>query len=335
MILAVDAFNLATDRRGMGRYVRSILSGMRALGQNNIRLVVRSRHKAQGLEREFDLPVMEPRDMRSRRAGVVWYPWNGMRFDPDAPSIVTIYDPFAFTFPHTNFIARLREQKPIRRAVRKADAIVTISEWSAGELRRMFGIDARRLAIVPPALEPFWHPVPPPRETEYVLFVAGPEKRKNASLLFEAFEDAFEGGRVELIVAGALNARDRGSLRKMCARKQHVMPSDQELRTLYSGALAVAVPSLAEGYGLPVIEAMACGAPVIASSASALPEAAAAAALLVAPDDRTAWSTALQRLAAGPKLRAELRIAGLARIAAIDPFAPARNLLEIARKLTA
>ena len=74
---------------------------------------------------------------------------------------------------------------------------------------------------------------------------------------------------------------------------------------------------------------------MIASSASALPEAAAGAAILVAPDDPAAWREALRRIAAAPQLRGELRIAGLARAAAIDPLAPARGLLEIARKLTA
>jgi glycosyltransferase involved in cell wall biosynthesis len=333
VILAVDAFNLAADRRGMGRYVRSSLSGMRALGQREVRLVVRDGRKGKTLEREFDLPVIEPRELRSHAVDAVWYPWNGMRFAPHAPAIVTMYDPFAFTFAAKSFIARRREQGPIRRAVREAAAIVTISEWSASELQRLFAIDPHRIAIVPPALESFWHPVPAPHESEYVLFVAGPDERKNARLLFEAFDRAFAGERTELIVAGDLNARDGAAFEKLRARKRHVKPSDEELRTLYSGALALAVPSLAEGYGMPVLEAMACGAPVIASSASALPEACAGAALLVAPTDCAAWSAALQRIVTGAQLRAELRLAGLARVAAIDPLAPARRLLEIARKL--
>ena len=335
MILAVDAFNLAADRRGMGRYVRSVLSGMHALGQKDVRLVVRDRQKAIALEGELEFAAIEPRDLRAQHADVVWYPWNGMRFDPHAPSIVTIYDPFAFSFAHRSFIARRREQEPIRRAVREAGAIVTISEWTAGRLRGLFGIEAGRITIVPPVIEQFWHPMPSPHESGYVLFVAGPDERKNAAMLFGAFDDAFADAHTELVVTGDLNARDRALFEQMRARKRRVAPSDEELRILYSGALAVAVPSLAEGYGLPVLEAMACGAPVIASNASALPEAAAGAAILLDPGDRAAWSAALQRIVTAPELRAELRVAGLARTAAIDPLAPARALLEIARKLTA
>jgi glycosyltransferase involved in cell wall biosynthesis len=331
--LAIDAFNLAADRRGMGRYVRRVLYGLQALGEDDVQLVVRDRRKAQALEGEFDYPLIEARDLRRTPPEALWYPWNGIRFEPNAPSIVTIYDPFAFTFPHKNLIARLREQVPIRRALREADAIVTISEWSANELRRLFGIAGGRIAVATPVVEPFWHPVAPSRDSDYVLFVAGPDKRKNASFLFDAFAAAFDGLDVELAVAGELNARDARSFARMRAPKRRVQPDDAQLRNLYSGALAVAVPSVAEGYGLPAVEAMACGAPVIATNAAALPEACAGAALLIEPDDLRAWRDALRRVYADAQLRTTMRTAGLARVAQLDPLSPARSILELARTL--
>ncbi len=333
MTLVIDAFNLAADRRGMGRYVRRVLYGLPALGEDDVRLIVRDRRKAQALEGEFGCRLIEPRDLRRVRPSAVWYPWNSIRFAPHAPSIVTIYDPFAFTFAHRNFIARLREQAPIRRALRDADLIVTISDWSARELRSRFDIAAERIAVVPPVVEPFWHPVAPSRDSNYVLFVAGPDERKNARLLFDAFEEAFAGDDVELLVAGELNARDARRFARMRATKRRVRPDDAELRSLYSGALAVAVPSLAEGYGLPAIEAMACGAPVIAADAAALPEACADAALLISPDDPIAWRNALRRVRADAQLRTRLREAGLARVARLDPLSPARCILELVRTL--
>jgi len=335
VILAVDAFNLGADRRGMGRYVRRVLAGLQALGESDVRLVVRDPRRSQALAGEFDYPLIEPRDLRRTPAAAVWYPWNGMRFSPHAPSIVTIYDPFAFTFAHKNVIARLREQLPIRRALRDANAIATISQWSAAELRRIFGIAPGRLAIVPPAVDPFWRPVPAQRESDYVLFVAGPEARKNAGLLFAAFGEAFSGERVELIVAGELNAEDERAFAQLAARKRRVRPEDHELRTLYSDALAVAVPSYAEGYGIPAIEAMACGAPVIAADAAALPEACGGAAVLVASDDLIAWRDALRRVYVDAEFRGQVRAASLARVREFDPIAPARRLLEIARDLAA
>ena len=333
MIFAVDAFNLAADRRGMGRYVRGVLAGLQALGEDDVRLIVRSRRKDGGLAGEFDYPLIEPRDLRGSPADVVWYPWNGMRFDPRAPSIATIYDAFAFTYPHKNFIARRREQNPIRRAARDANLIVTISHWSAGELQRTLGIAPSCIAIVPPVVEPFWHPVAVKRDSDYFLFVAGPEERKNAPLLFNAFEEAFAGENVELLVAGHLSPDDARVFERLHARKRRAAPEDHELRSLYSNAIAAAVPSLAEGYGIPAIEAMACGAPVIAADAAALPEACAGAALLVAPEDPIAWRDALRRVYVDEQLRTRLRGAGLARTAELDPIAPARRVLELARSL--
>jgi len=327
--LAVDAYNLAADRRGMGRYVRQVLRGLQALGENDVRLVVRNKRAGESLSREFPYPLIEARDLRRDPAGAVWYPWNGIRFHANAPAVATIYDTFAFTFPHKRFIARRREQQPILRAVREAKAIVTISQWSAAQLRDRFGLEPDRITIAPPAIEPFWHPVAPERESPYVLFVAGPDERKNARLLFEAFESAFEDDAVELIVAGDLSRSDEAALARMHAKKSRVQPDDNELRKLYSGALSIAVPSLAEGFGLPAIEAMACGAPVIASDAAALPEACGGAASLADPRDPIAWRDALRRIYVDAELRAQLREAGFARAAALDPIAPARVLARL------
>ncbi len=106
----------------------------------------------------------------------------------------------------------------------------------------------------------------------------------------------------------------------------------RELRELYSGALAVAVPSLAEGFGLPVVEAMACGAPVLASDAGGLPEAADGAALLLSPNDARAWSDALRALVTDYAKREVLRERGFARVRRMDANAPATALIESVRR---
>jgi glycosyltransferase involved in cell wall biosynthesis len=331
--LAVDAYNLAADRRGMGRYVRQVFRGLQTIGENDIRLVVRNKRTGESLTNQLPYPLIEARDLHRDPADAVWYPWNGIRFEPHAPAIATIYDTFAFTFPNKSFFARRKEQQPILRAVREAQAIVTISQWSATELGKRLGVEPGRIAIAPPAIEPFWYPVPPERETPYVLFVAGPDERKNAQVLFDAFEAAFEEDAVELIVAGELNRSDEAAFARMHAKKSRLQPDDRELRSLYSGAIAVAVPSLAEGFGLPAIEAMACGAPVVASDAAALPEACAGAAWLVDPRDPIAWRDALRRIYVDAELRTQLRVAGLARAAALDPIAPACVLVRLVHDL--
>jgi glycosyltransferase involved in cell wall biosynthesis len=322
MRLAVDAFNLAADRRGMGRIVRQVLESLERLDVETV-LVFR-RKEAGGIT---------PRKLGRARVDAVWYPWNAMRFRPHAPSIVTINDPFAFTYPARGFIARRREQSPIRRAARKADQLFTISHWAAQELTRLFRVKPERIRVVTPAIEPFWHRVEMPSHRPYMLFVAGPDKRKNAPLFFRAFDAAFAQIGPELVVVGTLSERDEREFERMRAASRRVRPSDEQLRGLYSGALAVAVPSLAEGFGLPVLEAMACGAPVIASNATALPEAAGGAAMLIPPTDDTAWRDGLRRIAEDAQLRERLRTRGLQRVNAIDRDGYAKALLESVRRL--
>lgn len=326
MRIAVDAFNLDADRRGMGRLVRQVLESFERLGEAQITLVRRG--KGAGSD-------ITPRDLRRGRFDAVWYPWNGMRFAPHAPSIVTIHDPFAFTFAHPNFVARWREQRPIRQAIRKADRIFAVSTWDAQELQRLFGVPAERIRVVSPSLESFWRRVDIPSQSAYVLFVAGPDKRKNAKMLFEAFDAAFAAEGPELVVAGSLSDEDERAFESMRAARRRVRPSDEQLRGLYSGALAVAVPSLAEGFGIPVLEAMACGAPVIASNATALPETAGGAALLVPASDSGAWRDALVRVATDETLRAGLRERGMRRIGAMDPDGYAKALIASAAQLRA
>lgn len=322
--LGVDAFNLAADRRGMGRVVRTALQALEQTGQAEVRYIARVPEPG----------ALTPRDLARARLDAVWYPWNGMRFPPHAPAIVSINDPFAFTYPHPNPIARWREQSPIRRAIRKADCIFTISKWGAAELQRLFHVDADRIRTFYPAPDPFWRPVEVPQDrSPYMLFVGGPDARKNAAMLLQAYESAFSGGGPELVVAGSLAPADEERVRTLRVPVRRDQPSDERLRELYAGALAVLVPSLAEGFGLPVVEAMACGAAVIASNASALPEAAGDAAVLVPPNDANAWTQALERVARDRVLRESLRERGFARVRILSPGAIAGGLLECARRL--
>jgi glycosyltransferase involved in cell wall biosynthesis len=321
--LGVDAFNLDADRRGMGRLVRQTLDELRDAPETQVLLV----------ERTQQLGSVMPQDLRGLHLDAVWYPWNGMRFAPHAPAIVTINDPFAFTYAHRNFVARLREQAPVRRAIRKADLIFTISQWGARELQRLFNVREERLRVVLPGIDPFWQPVATIPHTPYVLFIGGPDTRKNASFLFDAYDAAFPDGGPQLVAVGNLSERDEARFASLRAPHRRVMPADDELRELYSGALAVAVPSLAEGFGLPVVEAMACGAPVLSSNAAALPEAADGAALLLPPSDTGAWAAALRSIANEERVRNDLRERGFQRVKKLDRGATARALLESARRL--
>ena len=330
MILAVDAFNLVADRRGMGRSVRRVLAGLRTLGEAEVRLVVRDRRRARSLLSEFGFELIEPRDLLRDRVTAVWYPWNGIRFRAPAASIVTLHDPFAFTFPHPNFWARRKEQAPITRAIKTGTQFLTGSDWTKSEFVRLFGMAADRIRVIPNVPDPFWQPVETRSERPYFLFVGGPESRKNAAMLFAAFDGLFTGDGPELVVVGTLNDSDERACAST-ARTRRVDADDARLRELYAGALAVLVPSTAEGFGLNAVEAMACGTPVAASDAAALPETCGGAALLIAPFDQNGWRDAMRRLAEDEQLRLELRERGLVRVAGIDPLGPAKALLQAVR----
>ncbi len=330
MRLAVDAWNLVDDRRGMGRYVRRVLTDWQEQPDLDITLVVRKNVHVAPLLREFPYAVEVG---ALGRFDAVWFPWNAMRFDAaGARNTVLFHDAFAFTRPHRDLIARWREQTPIRRAMERADARAVNSHWSGAELARVFKRDASDFTVIHPVPDPFWVRVEVRPAQPYVLVVAGPEERKNIPTLVRAFSRAFAGGECELAIVGNLSAKDAWLLERSSVRYQRLTADDESLRELYSGALAVAVPSLAEGYGLMAVEAMACGAAVIASNVSALPEACDAAAILVPPLEIEAWTFALERIVHDATLRETMREQSLARAARIDRAAPARLMLGLIRR---
>ncbi|MDQ2663477.1 MAG: glycosyltransferase family 4 protein [Candidatus Eremiobacteraeota bacterium] len=336
LALGVDALNLVADRRGMGRFARTVLCGLRDVPEVRACLIVRDPAHAEMLRDEMGMNAVLLPDVARARLDAVWYPWNGVRFVPHSPHFVTIHDTFAFTRPHGNLIARWREQAPIRRGIRSADAFSTVSRWSAGEIQRIFHIDRSRVEVINPIPDAFWKPIAVPRpRSPYMLFVAGPDERKNAGLLFAAFERAFPYRDVMLIVAGKLRDGDEDALGSARIAQQRVRPDDETLRELYSGALAVVIPSLAEGYGVMAVEAMACGAPVIAADAAALPEACDGAAVLAPPTGLDAWSDALARVAGDSTLRAQMQRRSLDRAAKIDRTHPARAIAALARRVAA
>jgi len=333
---AVDAFNLAADRRGMGRYARTVLATLNATDDIALTLIVRDRRDVQpasGTTNAQEYVTLG--EARRRQFDATWFPWNGMRFSVSGGSVVTIHDVFAFRYPQRNPIARRREQRPIRRAVSEASILTTVSRFSARQIAAQFGLPVERLTIASPVPSEFWKPAAPPQRAPYFLFVAGPELRKNAPMLFTAFSRVFAHREVELVIAGTLSIGDEQILRLSKVAYSRVVPSDEELRSLYSGAIALLIPSRDEGYGVPAVEAMACGAPVIASGAGGLPEACNGAALLLPPDRSELWQDAIAVLAADSREREKLRGRSLARAAQIDRSLPGTLIAERLRQAAA
>jgi glycosyltransferase involved in cell wall biosynthesis len=234
-------------------------------------------------------------------------------------NVVVIHDAAVLRHPEWYSPAYAAWQRRLLPALaRRALHVVTVSEFSRGELRGLLGLPSDRLTVIAGGVDPAFTPDADADRARsalgltrpYVLCVASQTARKNLRALVPAARQLNADG-VEVVVAGGHRpqfAREQGleALHHLGAVPDALLPG------LYAGAEAFALPSLYEGFGLPLLEAMACGTPVVAADATALPETAGGAARLAAPD---AVSDAVCDVVRSPAERERLRGAGLARAA--------------------
>jgi glycosyltransferase involved in cell wall biosynthesis len=219
-----------------------------------------------------------------------------------AARVVTIHDLDFLAHPERTRSEIRRDYPALARDhARRADAVVVISHATAREVERQLGVDGERLAICPPGA-PDWKPLERPPVSGYVLFLGTLEPRKNIGRLLDAFEwmietvshrSASEGGKAipELLLAGRSTDEARSWLERidrppLAGHVRHIGYVDPpRRRALYEAARLLVQPSLNEGFGLTVLEAMTLGVPVAASNRGALPEVLGDAGLLFDPED--------------------------------------------------
>lgn len=266
------------------------------------------------------------------------------------PAIVTVHDLGYLYHPaaHTA-LQRLYLDWTTRRHARVAARIVADSTSTKADLVAHYGADPDRIAVVPLAAGPDFKPVPAavaemararaglPAEGPYVLHVGTLQPRKNLPRLVRAFARiAGAHPDLHLVLAGATGwrAQDLTAVARAAgvAGRVHLpgYVGEELLAGLYTGAVAVAVPSLYEGFGLTALEAMACGAPVVAANTSSLPEVVGDAAILVDPLDEAAIAAGLTAVVASEDERRRLTALGIARAA---EFTWDRTAREVARAI--
>ena len=265
---------------------------------------------------------------------------------PSIPKVVTIYDLNAVRNPQWCTPEwHEKRSKRIRIAVSRADCVIATSEFMAAEIEDQYRLGADAVERIPLGIDRERYR--PPSESElarvraqygdYVISIGLLTPRKNYPVLIEAMAELPElhlvlvgrGSDGEASVEAAI---DRTHTRDRVHRLRGV--DHDTLVALISGARVCAVPSLYEGFGLTVLEAMACGTPVVCSNASSLPEVAGDAAVLVDATDSAAIARAIARTVADSDEIARLRKAGLARAAALSWATTARRHLDLYSRLS-
>ncbi|MBV8726675.1 MAG: glycosyltransferase family 4 protein [Candidatus Eremiobacteraeota bacterium] len=319
--VAVDARNLTRDHRGLGRYARALLRCF--IQRDDISITLVSEKPLPWLRKRNIIKMIGSPSfgIASRipaSSSVVWHPWNGVFLNGGTKHVCTIADLAPFRFASQDPVRRMHEQAPFATAVARADHIITLSHASKADLTTLLRVPHEKVSVTYLGVDESFKPddSAPPAELEgqpYFFFVGNPtEPRKNFELLYRAFRRAWPQDDGPILAV--LSEQDPELPRVIHLKLDSEDITGKEnvhLRSLYGEAIATVVPSLYEGFGLPVIESMACGTVVVAARASSIPEVAGEAALLEDPYDELAWAQALVRVANDSSLRAKLRELGL------------------------
>jgi glycosyltransferase involved in cell wall biosynthesis len=231
------------------------------------------------------------------------------------PAVATFHDLFVLTGEYSTPEFRARFADQARDAAARADMVIAVSEFTRSQVIGLLGVEPERVRVIHHGTRSLAFPAE--ARQKVILNVGAIQKRKNIARLVEAFEAVNNGWRLVLIGSGGYGAAEiyariaASSARGRISVLGYVTP--EELASWYARAMIFAFPSLDEGFGMPVLEAMAAGTPVLTSTRSALPEVAGEAALLIDPEDTDALAQALRLLTRDEELRARLARLGLER----------------------
>ena len=344
MLIGIDASRATRARRtGTENYALHLIRGLLALGQSHRYRLYFNQPPPPGLFPPA--PNWEPRVIPFPRLWThVRLSWEMVRQPPDVlfvpahvlpvirprRSLVTVHDLGYRYYPAAHRpLDRFYLDLSTRYHVHAASHILADSQATRNDLVREYNADPTRITVVYPGVDETLKRVDDPVtiaavrkkygiHSEYVLYVGTLHPRKNLVRLIEAF--SLLKSEVKLVIAGQkgwLYNRIFTRVRELGLEQRVIFPgyvADVDLPALLSGARVFVFPSLYEGFGFPVLEAMACGVPVLCSNASSLPEVAGDAALLVDPLDVKAWGVALERALTDENLRSELISQGYAQV---------------------
>ena len=371
MRIGFDGSALRPERTGVGYYTEHLLRHLAdAIGPDDELIVlsncavettsplparVRVLHDAKHLPRMVWMQTRAPAMLREIHADVAHFTNGMMPLRIATPTVVTIHDMSLRLLPRYHPMRRVLLNRPLMDfAARRADLVVTVSDSAKRDIVRLYNLDEDRVRVVHEAAAPHFCPVTDPAAldrvrrkyglaTPTILYVGTIEPRKNLSMLIDAFARRTRSGALDhqLVCVGPYGWRSRGvdeSLDRSDVRDRirftGYVPFE-DLPALYSAADMFVYPSMYEGFGLPVVEAMACGTPVITGSAAAVAEVGGEAVEQVGRLDADGLGDALVRLARDPDRRRQLSESGLVRAARFSWARAARESLTLYREVIA
>ncbi|HXT63014.1 MAG TPA: glycosyltransferase family 1 protein [Pyrinomonadaceae bacterium] len=365
MHIAIDAHSVGTQLAGNETYAVNLIEALAEIDQSNQYTLYVTKQSA--IDRFANrwpnfqvkrtlphtplvrIPLTLSLELRRNRVDLLHVQYTA---PPRAPCAVvaTIHDLSFEHLPETfNRRSRAQLRLTVRRTARKAAQILTLSEFSRRDIIETYAVDPDRVVVTPPAAPQHFAPVTDSTELrrirttygiqrDYILALGSIQPRKNLTRLIDAYgalrRDHSAAQLPQLVLAGKRGWLEGETIRaaEQSAARRDILfigyVPDSDLPALYSGALCFAYPSYFEGFGLPVLEAMQCGTPVIAGNRTSLEEVAGNAGLLVDPFDELAIAQGLAEVLERPDLRAQLRVKGLERAAAFNWKTTARLTLQ-------
>ena len=341
MKIVIAAWHLRDFNVGLGRYTRNLIEGLGRVDRKNEYEILIPTDSCSFTTwpnvhyRVCRFPIFKRRfweQLATMMVGsydLIHFPYDSCPAVKRGRLVVTIHDikPLLFPKPKGKVnVSGLMKSLLIPRPFKKIDHIITVSECSREDIVEKLGMPKERVTVIPQGVErDKFLPrsaelIHVPEAAPYVLCVAGADPTKNIQSLIVAFSmlpDKLRK-RHQLILVGDVDKH--GDLNQLVKQKmiesQTVyagVVSDEQLLRYYQNASVFVFPSLYEGFGLPVLEAMACGCPVVCSNTSSLPEVVGDAAMMISPLDVSAMEDAIRLVLTDPNLRQRMREAGLQR----------------------
>ena len=321
MKIALDAtYSVGRNLTGVGVYSKAILGGLAGAHPETQFLVCYRPHR---FLRSFSAAIGSNCHRRllikNRTQPAELFHGLNQRIDSPANrrTVSTFHDLFVMSGDYSTPEFRARFSDQARAAAEKSDLIIAVSHFTARQIEQLLKVEPARIRVIHHGFEPPAEWAPAATRERMILFVGALQRRKNVERLVEAFEQVAPGWTLALAGSFGFGSEEIMARIQASPRRQDIQVlgyiSEGALRDLYRRASVFAFPSLDEGFGMPLLDAMGNGIPIITSNVSALPEVAGDAALLVDPGDVTSVADGLRRLIDDESLREQLIQKGLER----------------------